>query len=355
MMFQNTLATLVCLSFILNSCQPAEPLYAEKPDKVANQVVSDLLSRSEYMIYDTPDVYSIHYAEVCAAYGALKFAGITDNDQLIDKLGSRYATVKDSIPNTENHVDTNVYGILPLEFYLQTADSAYLEEGLRLARNQWNDTLPNGLSVQTRYWIDDIFMIAALQVQAYRATANQIYLDRAALTVATYLQKLQQPNGLFHHGPEAPHYWGRGNGWVAAGFAILLAELPASNKHYGVILAGYEKMMATLLQYQSEDGMWNQLIDDPASFKESSCTAMFGYAMVTGVNKGLLSKEEYAPAYIKAWNALTGYLNEDGKLREICVGTGQSLDTSYYLNRPRITGDLHGQAPMLWFACELMQ
>jgi len=38
-----------------------------------------------------------------------------------------------------------------------------------------------------------------------------------------------------------------------------------------------------------------------------------------------------------------------------CVGTGQSTDEQYYLNRPRIIGDLHGQAPMLWFAHSLLK
>ncbi|MEQ8469871.1 MAG: glycoside hydrolase family 88 protein [Marinoscillum sp.] len=338
------------------ACQPKVPELKINPEEVGNRVAADLLTRSEFMIYDTPGVYSVHYAEACAAYGALKFAGLVGDDRLIQQLITRYQRVKsDSIPNTENHVDTNVYGILPLEIFLQTGDSSYLEEGLALADGQWSDTLPNGLTSQTRYWIDDIFMIAALQVQAYRSTNETVYLDRAALTVDTYIQKLQQSNGLFHHGPEAPFFWGRGNGWVAAGLAILLSELPEANPHYTSILEGYTRMMETLLAFQAEDGMWHQLIDDPSSFKESSSTAMFGYAMITGVNRGLLSRDIYAPAYVKAWNALAGYLNEDGKIREICVGTGQSLEAEYYLNRPRVTGDLHGQAPMLWFACGLME
>ncbi len=79
-------------------------------------------------------------------------------------------------------------------------------------------------------------------------------------------------------------------------------------------------------------------------------TAMFGFAMSLGVKKGLLPKEPYTTAYLKAWNALTGYINEEGKIREVCVGTGQSKDLEFYLTRPRVTGDLHGQAPILWFA-----
>jgi len=271
------------------------------------------------------------------------------------KLIARYDRVVDEkLPNTMNHVDVNVYGILPLEEYIQTGDNKYLEQGLELADGQWKDTLPDGLTSQTRYWIDDIFMIGCLQVQAYRATGNIIYLERAALEIDSYIKRLQQPNGLFYHGLNAHFFWGRGNGWVAAGLAELLSVLPESNPHYNSILAGYLKMMKTLFDNQSEDGMWHQLIDKPESFKETSSTAMFGFAMAKGVSMGLLPEEPYTEAYKKAWNGLTGYLNDDGKIRDVCVGTGQSTDLNFYLTRPRTTGDLHGQAPILWFATTLI-
>jgi rhamnogalacturonyl hydrolase YesR len=81
---------------------------------------------------------------------------------------------------------------------------------------------------------------------------------------------------------------------------------------------------------------------------------MIGFAMSMGVKKGILPKEPFTTAYKKAWNSLTEYLDEDGKIREVCVGTGQSSDINYYLSRPRTTGDFHGQAPMLWFAYSLI-
>ena len=84
-------------------------------------------------------------------------------------------------------------------------------------------------------------MIGCLQVQAYRATGKMIYLERAALEIDSYIQKLQQPNGLFYHGIDAPFFWGRGNGWVAAGLAELLSVLPESNPHYNSILKGIKK------------------------------------------------------------------------------------------------------------------
>jgi rhamnogalacturonyl hydrolase YesR len=53
-----------------------------------------------------------------------------------------------------------------------------------------------------------MFMITVVQVQAYRATKDRKYIDRAALTMAAYLDKLQQPNGLFFHAADSAFYWG---------------------------------------------------------------------------------------------------------------------------------------------------
>jgi len=113
-------------------------------------------------------------------------------------------------------------------------------------------------------------------------------------------------------------------------------------------------MMEALLKYQAEDGMWRQLIDKEDSYKEASCTAMFGYAITVGVKKGILPKETYNPVYQKAWNSLVKYIDEEGRVSKVCVGTGQSTDINYYLNRPTSTGDFHGQAPILWFALSLL-
>ncbi|HSC53375.1 MAG TPA: glycoside hydrolase family 88 protein [Phnomibacter sp.] len=331
---------------------------SKMPDPAATGklLINEMLSRKEFMMYNSNNVVAVHYAEVAAAYGALQLAGKIRDTSLLKQLAKRYQRVIDEkIVNTANHVDANVVGIWPLELYLRTHKEQYLKDGLALADGQWKDTLPGNLSSQTRYWIDDIYMIGCLQVQAFRATGNAVYLDRAAIEIASYIKKLQQPNGLFFHGPEAPFFWGRGNGWVAAGFAELLSELPATHPQYAIIQQGYLKMMQTLLATQGADGMWHQLIDHPESFKETSCTAMFAFAMQKGIQMKLLKRSAYRKAVNKSWKALHGYIDSTGRMRNVCVGTGQSRDVQYYLSRPVSTGDFHGQAPMIWLANALLQ
>ncbi|MBK7871256.1 MAG: glycoside hydrolase family 88 protein [Saprospiraceae bacterium] len=301
------------------------------------------------MMYETNFLHAIHYAEVCMAYGLSKYAQNAENKALMDKLLERYESVKeDSIAWQHHHVDGNVYGILPLQFYQHTQDQVFLKHGLFMADSQWENPLPNGMTQQTRYWIDDVFMVSSLQVEAFKATNDKKYLNRAALFTANYIDSLQQPNGLFHHGPEAPIYWGRGNGWMAVGMATIISTLPKNDPYYNTIIEGYQKMMKTLLEYQDENGMWRQIIDYPAAWEESSCTAMFAYAIAEGVRTGILKESQYKNAILKAWEALKTKVNEQGAVTDVCAGTGQSKDIQYYLDRPRINGDFHGQAPMVW-------
>lgn len=327
----------------------------KSPQIVGQKVIDDFFTHNDFWLVDASDYKSIHYAEACVAFGIARFAGILNDSVTLHRLSDRYVKIlTDSIPITGGHVDGNVYGILPLELYMQTGDEQFLKQGLWLADQQWEKPLENGLSNQTRFWIDDIWMIGSIQAQAYRATKNSAYLDRAAMEFDAYIKQLQQPNGLFFHGKEAPFYWGRGNGWVAAGFAELLSELPETNLHYQSILEGYKKMMRSLLKYQTPNGLWRQLIDNHDAWEETSSTAMFGYAMTLGVKSGILTDKAYRQACQNAWLGLTNYLGDDGKITEVCVGTGQKNDVNFYLNRPRVAGDFHGQAPLIWFAWSLL-
>ncbi len=326
---------------------------AESPERIAEKAARELLSRKGFMLYDVGAVHALHYAEACTAYGAARVAGLLKRSDILRGLAERYAPEK-LPPNTANHVDANVCGIIPLELYRQLGDAGLLALGLELADGQWRDPRPDGLSGQTRFWIDDMWMIGILQIEAFRATGRGTYLERAALELAEYVKRLQQPSGLFFHGPQAPHYWGRGNGWVAAALAEILSELPESNPQCGFLRERYGKMMETLRWYQAHDGMWRQLVDNASAWEESSCTAMFGYAVALGTFKGLLPRQDFTPVHLKAWRALCGRVDGDGRLENVCTGTGQKDDPAYYLGRPWTTGDLHGQAPLLWFAYALL-
>ncbi len=303
---------------------------------------------------------TIHYSEVVSWYGALNYAQITGDNELREKLVHRFEPLMpggaeaDRIP-VRRHVDDSVFGVVPLEIARQTQSARFLQVGQAWADRQWESPRPDGFTTETRYWIDDMYMITLLQVEAYRATHDRKYLDRAALEMVSYLDKLQQPNGLFFHAQDVPVFWGRGDGWVAAGMTEILSELPADHPQRARILHSYQLMMAALLKYQGQDGMWRQLIDHPEAWPETSSTGMFTFAMVRGVKRGWLDNESYGPAARRAWIGLVGYVDQNGDVTNVCEGTDKRNDTSYYLARKRRTGDFHGQAPLLWATNALLQ
>ncbi len=310
----------------------------------------------------------ISYPETFYWRGALQFASLTKDKELLKILQNKFELLlskeKELLP-IKNHVDLNVFGCLPLELYQITKKKRYLELGLPYADTQWevpNDAKPEqkewaekGYSWQTRLWIDDMYMITTVQTEAYKVTKDSKYIDRAAKEMVLYLDELQRPNGLFFHAPDVPYYWLRGNGWVAAGMTELLRYLPKNHKDRPRIFHGYQTMMESLKKYQAPGGTWNQLIDEPEYWAETSGSAMFTYALITGVKQGWLNAEEYAPVSRKAWLALIPYIDKKGAVSEVCVGTNKKNDKQYYFDRPRSRGDYHGQAPYLWCVVALLE
>ncbi|RPH34981.1 glycosyl hydrolase [bacterium] len=313
---------------------------------------------------------SITYPETCTWYGALAFAQLMGDTALQASLTRRFEPLlnerKDLVP-VADHVDHTVFAAVPFELYMQAKDRRYLDLGRDMADKQWGEPFGSratdlsreyyrkGLTWQTRLWIDDMFMITAAQAQAYRATGDRKYIDRAAREMVMYLDSLQRPNGLFFHAPDVPFFWGRGNGWMAAGMSELLRSLPNDNPDRPRIMKGYKTMMASLLTFQGEDGMWRQLIDHPESWQETSCTGMFTFAMITGVRNGWLDAETYGQAARKGWLGLVSYLDENADMHDVCEGTNKKNDLQYYLDRKRNVGDFHGQAPVLWCASAWMR
>lgn len=320
----------------------------------------------------------VAYSVASLWVNALEYARLTDDPGLQGRLEQMLhpfypGGAKQDKVAKPRHVDFSVFGAVPLEVAVLSGDERAREMGLRYADDQWEPPRPddldnypawlrshyvpaekqmeylkNGYSGQTRLWIDDMYMINLLQSQAYRATGDRKYIDRAAKEMCLYLDRLQLGNGLFNHAADVPFRWGRGNGWMAAGMPMILQYMEPQDAHYGKILAGYRKMMETLLKLQRPDGLWGQLVDDPESWAETSGTAMFAYSFIMGVKHGWLDAARYAPAARKAYLAVCGRMDALGNVADVCCGTGAKNDRQYYLDRQKINGDPHGQAPMLW-------
>ena len=338
------------------------------------------------------------YPDVCAWLGAFWYAEAAGDTDLFNRLVAKFDMFFDNedtsiqpntslvtrIPRTENNaVDYNIFGAVPLHIYAKLKEQGkpeseikrYLEPGIECAAEQWERPTEQkyrekrkdavyyhelGYSYQTRLWIDDMFMITALQSQAYLATGDEKYIERAAKEMMLYLDELPGENGIFYHAPTAKYFWARGNGWMAVGMPEMLRMLPKTSKYdtyRNRLLTEYKEMMNTLSAYQYESGMWGQLItpDKGDMWEETSGSAMFTYAMILGVKNGWLDEKTYGAVARKGWLALMNYLNTNYEIRNVCCGTGAGSSYEYYRDRNKLTGDLHGQAAMMWCAYALVE
>jgi rhamnogalacturonyl hydrolase YesR len=355
------------------------------PQEIGKRVAENFLPRQ--FRYETPQYARtanapVIYPEVIAWYGAMTFAEVAKDKDLENKLITkfdRFLTPEGAVHiSNASTVDFHTFGSVPLEIYLLTKDAKYLDLGkgfadrqlanvFRPVPNSTEVTIFEGGNAEARFWVDDLYMMPSLQMQAYRATRDKIYLDRTAQMFAVYFDRLQQPDGLFYHGTGAPYYWARGNGWVAAGVTELLRELPADHPYYAKVFAGYQKMMAGLLKTQGTDGLWKELLDHPEAWSESSGSAMFTFAFVTGVKNGWLDAKTYGPAARKAWLGLVNLIDKDGNIANVCPGTNKWTPArgdgvQFYLGQVPLSGAdlqtfniLHGNAPVLWTATALLR
>ena len=330
------------------------------PQEIGKRVAENLLSRPYMTTKAMNNRGSIHYAEICTAYGALRFADITKDKDLLDRLEKRYLPIVND-PDTPLipvgfHGDFTVFALVPFELYHLRGDRRFLDLGTKMVTDQWKVTNPaDGLTLQARWWNDDLYMISSVDSLATRVTGNPAHVNHAAHFIDAYFSKMQRPDGLLPHTLEAPQLWGRGVGWSAAGLVEALTTMPEDHPQRAVLMGYYKRLMAGLLACQAPSGLWRQLLDKPDAWEETSCTGMFAYAMIAGVKRGWLDRDTYGAAARKAWLALVGKLNDKGEMTDVCVGTNQGSGDNAYLNRPRRTGDFHGQAPVLWCADALLR
>jgi rhamnogalacturonyl hydrolase YesR len=111
-------------------------------------------------------------------------------------------------------------------------------------------------------------------------------------------------------------FWGRGNGWVAAGLVNILKLLPENSEYRPFYEELFKEFVPRLAALQSDKGFWRTSLLDTDSYPspEASATALITYALAYGINSGLLEVKEYAPAMEKSWTFLLSVVDSDGKV-----------------------------------------
>ena len=216
--------------------------------------------------------------------------------------------------------------------------------------------LPDGPGKHVNFatgWTDDMFMAGAVMSRLGSETTTHAALHRM---LTAYAKKLQRTDGLFVHAETAPHAWGRGNGFAVLGLTEALVHLPASWRGRAEVLGIYRRHLAALVTHQSDDGSWRQVIDDRASYRELTATAMITAAIARGISRGWIDRDSYQPVLDRGWQAVAARVGADGTVKDVCSSTGAGPTKDYYLNRPVVNGaDDRGGAMALLAAIEIAE
>ena len=192
----------------------------------------------------------------------------------------------------------------------------------------FNESLEWKNNIQKREWAwcDALFMGPTALAYLSTATGDLKYLDKAATLwwkTTDYLydrqEHLYSRDGSYLNKKEkngAKVFWSRGNGWVLAGLARVLENMPADYPGRKKFVDEFKEMAAKIASLQQPDGSWHASLLDPESYpiKETSGTGFYCYAILWGINHGILSKHQYLPVVKKAWMALITAVQPDGML-----------------------------------------
>jgi unsaturated rhamnogalacturonyl hydrolase len=202
---------------------------------------------------------------------------------------------------------------------------------------------------------DSVFMGTAIVAQAGGLTGERKYFDMADRHLR-FMQKLDlRADNLYRHEPSTDMAWGRGNAFVALGLALVLSEMPKDHPGYDHALQSYRTHMKTLLPLQDRDGLWRNVVDVPGTYAEFTATAMFGFALQRGLEKGLIKGRDYRRAVDKAWLAVNSRTSFDGTFIDVCESTARQPSNDAYIKRMAILGpDPRAGGMAMLFATELM-
>ena len=192
----------------------------------------------------------------------------------------------------------------------------------------YNEPLTWGNGIETREWAwcDALFMAPPALAAVTTATGDGKYLDlanRLWWKTTDYLYDKsehlyfrdsrffdqREPNGK-------KVFWSRGNGWVFAGMARLMNELPADHPDRARYVTLFREMAEKILAVQGEDGYWRASLLDPHSRPnpETSGTGFFVFGLAWGINHGVLDRGRYERAVTRGWSAMVKAVHPDGML-----------------------------------------
>ena len=218
------------------------------------------------------------------------------------------------------------------------------------------------------WWADALYMVMPVMTKMYKLTGEVKYLDKLYENFLWSDSLMYDPEEQLYYRDAkyiypkvktacngGKSFWARGDGWVLAGLAKVLADMPQDYKNRAIFVQRFRELAEGVARVQRPDGYWSRsmLCEDDAPGPETSGTAFFTYGMLWGVNHGYLDKATFEPVILKAWK----YLSETALQPDGSIGFVQPIGEK---PDPTKTVDAHSQAPFgtgawLLAACEMVR
>jgi len=314
------------------------------PASAAHQEIDRRLARSPREVaLQLAKVYGHEFPEAVyipgmALIGRLRLGERTDVERIVEPFvtGARDSLAKPTGSHLAGHL-----------VFAELGNAALVRRAADLAAAE-SPALHNEMS-------DAVFMGTPILTAAGKLTGDTKYFN-LALQHLRFMQKLcLRPDGLYRHSPLNDAAWGRGNAFPALGLALALSNMPR-DPGFAPMLQSFREHIAALAKFQTDEGMWREVIDLPGVYQEFSATAMIGAAMLRAVREGWLDAAAYRPRVDRAWRAVLARTSAEGRLLDVCEGTGKQKTAQDYLRRAAIFDrDARGGGMALFFATEMMR
>lgn len=264
--------------------------------------------------------------------GVMAFAGVTDNPKYFNAMKAMGERNQWRPGLRPGHADDYAVVATYAQVYQREKDKAMLEPSIALFTfllgRRYDEPLVWGHAIETRElaWCDALFMGPPALAAMSSATGDRRFLDlanRLWWKTTDYLYdhgehlyyrdsryfEQREPNGK-------KVFWSRGNGWVIAGLARVIQELPADHPDRPRYVTLFAEMAEKVRAVQGPDGYWRSSLLDPDSRPnpETSGTGFFTYALAWGINHGLLDRATYEPSVLRGWTALVRAVHPTGML-----------------------------------------
>jgi len=247
------------------------------------------------------------------------------------------------------------WGRFDWSLYQATGDSSWLE-GAEEAGEAWlanprRDREGALLDPRGRYTIDIVSGLATQPVIFGHVLKDSRYFDEAYLQLTIARDYLEDPatgvwysrwgHGLHPHRPN-PGLWGRGNGWLVNAWGRVMHLWDREHPRYAEALALWNSYSRANAAFQTDAGLFRQLMNRPASFQDATATGLIGSGIARGVLHGTLPAEMGAIAF-RAACGLAQIVDDEGNVHNVSTTAGgynfeQQYESCATFNEPHGDG-----------------